>query len=507
METRLTGAPDTHQPTRANQRGNGTRPLHQAINELRDTDAELHLLGDLCFTLNHIDDTRTTLDPDAFTIPAHANIYAALLEARTAGMTIIDTTVIRHALKEHGTHTPDTDKILDQLAACTWGTGAWAKHATIVADHAHHRRLARAAYELAASTVAGDNITDRLDALDTARLPYTTPHQQRAVDVDDLLNEQDPEYDWLIPGLLERMDRVILTASEGSGKSTMLRQIAMRAAIGQHPFTGDPIDPLNVLYIDTENGRRHVRRQLRKLRHAAGDTYQPGRLRFQFRPDGIDLLKPVDTAWLTATITANQPDLLLIGPLYKMAAGDPIKEETARTVATVIDRLRATNRLTIIIEAHTPYADTTKGKRPIRPYGASLWSRWPEFGICLTDNGVIAHWRGQRDERGWPAALERSKPWPWTPRDTTAPEITETRSLECVEAIVQLLERHPTETFSGRKLATRLRDDDLSYRDETIRSSAEHAVAERRIALHYGPRNSHLYGANATQEDLFDPHT
>src|SRR5690606_18474248 len=33
----------------------------------------------------------------------------------------------------------------------------------------------------------------------------------------EFLAEPDPEYDWLIPGLLERGDRVILTGQEGRG--------------------------------------------------------------------------------------------------------------------------------------------------------------------------------------------------------------------------------------------------------------------------------------------------
>ena len=41
---------------------------------------------------------------------------------------------------------------------------------------------------------------------------------------------QDVSYDWAIPGLLERGDRLILTGSEGGGKTTMLRQIAVMAA-------------------------------------------------------------------------------------------------------------------------------------------------------------------------------------------------------------------------------------------------------------------------------------
>jgi RecA-family ATPase len=40
----------------------------------------------------------------------------------------------------------------------------------------------------------------------------------------------------VIPGLLERRDRLMLTGEEGLGKSYLLRQIAVMAAAGLDPF-------------------------------------------------------------------------------------------------------------------------------------------------------------------------------------------------------------------------------------------------------------------------------
>ncbi|MGH9175611.1 MAG: hypothetical protein ACRD1H_14695, partial [Vicinamibacterales bacterium] len=42
------------------------------------------------------------------------------------------------------------------------------------------------------------------------------------------------------------------------------------------------------------------------------------------------------------------------------------------------------------------------------------WLRWPEFGIWLSAEGDIEHWRGMRDERAWPTILQRGGEWPWT---------------------------------------------------------------------------------------------
>ncbi len=257
-----------------------------------------------------------------------------------------------------------------------------------------------------------------VDLTDIERRAEERRHEGHVPDLDELLGEPDAAYDYLIPDIAERGDRVIVTALEGGGKSTLLRQIAVQVASGIHPFTLDEMEPARVLLVDLENGRRHVRRKLRPLRDEAGDRYQAGNLRVDIESSGMDLLRDDDTRKLTETVDRYAPDLLVIGPIYKMAGGDPTREEIARHVAGVLDDLRSMYGVTLLIEAHTPYTNTN-GKRETRPYGASLWSRWPEFGIHLADTGKLTHWRGARDERAWPACLRRSKPWPWMP----APEL------------------------------------------------------------------------------------
>ena len=98
-----------------------------------------------------------------------------------------------------------------------------------------------------------------------------------------------------------------------------------------------------------------------------------------------------------------------------------------------------------MMEAHQPYA--AGGRRAERPYGASLWSRWPEFGLHLAESGELRHWRGARDEREWPGALVRGGEWPWTaPTDSKA--VTFARMCEAVLETGELL--------SYRDLAARL---------------------------------------------------
>jgi hypothetical protein len=242
--------------------------------------------------------------------------------------------------------------------------------------------------------------------------------------LDEFLAVEEEPYDWVVPGLLERSDRLILTGGEGLGKSTLFRQIAVMAAAGLHPFTGKPVPQQRVLYVDCENGPTHMRRKLRplalqaKLRgQGAGQT-----LFVEGRPEGLNLTDPAGQQWLVGRVAALQPAVLFTGSLYKLFEGDPNKEEPARAVAAVLDRCRAVANCAIVIEAHSGHSSNATGERNVRPIGASLWLRWPEFGYGLRptkdfskDTRVVdfVPWRGDRDERNWPKRLKAGTTWPW----------------------------------------------------------------------------------------------
>jgi hypothetical protein len=187
----------------------------------------------------------------------------------------------------------------------------------------------------------------------------------------------------------------------------------VQAGAGLHPFTLEPIDKIHVLYVDLENAKSHVRRQLRPLTLKAGPKLDRDLVYVTVQSAGIDLLHPADVDWLEARIAEATPELVVIGPLYKMSAGDPTSEEVARKVSATLDDLRTRHEFALIIEAHSPHAPSG-GRRPHRPYGASMWLRWPEFGIYLDEKGPLTHWRGARDERDWPTSLHRGGEWPWT---------------------------------------------------------------------------------------------
>lgn len=209
------------------------------------------------------------------------------------------------------------------------------------------------------------------------------------------------------------MDRLVVTGEEGHGKSTWLRQMNIQCGAGVHPFTLKKMDPLRALLIDVENSREQIKSKAIRLAETAGLELVEGQSFFLIEPSGFDLTNLHQQREVEAYVRDVRPELLIAGPLYKLMSGDPTKEEVAKPVAIFFDHLRAEYGLTLILEAHSPYAQNG-ASRPLRPYGWSGWSRWPEFGIHISQVGKLSHWRGPREEgRGWPTSMQRGEPWPW----------------------------------------------------------------------------------------------
>lgn len=252
-------------------------------------------------------------------------------------------------------------------------------------------------------------------------------YQPAGTTLDAFLGEVEPPPDWIVPGLLERQDRIIVTGLEGSGKSVLSRQVAVCAASGIHPFELGllGVSPMKVMFVDLENPESEIRRSLRTCAAAAGARLDPANLTIVSRPDGMDLVGNNGAELRKELAQAGPIDLLIIGPLYKMVThGDVVEEPVARELTATLDRIRIEFQFALWIEAHAPHQTVASLKDPAklttRPYGASLFKRWPEFGYFLhydpeTGEAGMRRWRQDRREgRRWPWQLRRGGKWPWT---------------------------------------------------------------------------------------------
>lgn len=246
------------------------------------------------------------------------------------------------------------------------------------------------------------------------------------------------QFDWIVPGLLERGERFFLTGAEGSGKTVLASQLAMCMAGSVHPFSGAVLAGgdrgIRVTVVDCENSAVQSRRRFRRI------IGQVDRIRtdqgleradwksavsIDIRPEGINLLRTPDVSWLENVIAVTAPDLLVLGPLYKIFEADPSDEPAAREVTAVLDGLRVRHGFALLTEAHPGKGLNGGGDRRMEPIGSSLWQRWPEngFGIRRAKGATerraelmdVVSWRGTREERQWPEQLRHGAVLPWEP--------------------------------------------------------------------------------------------
>lgn len=304
------------------------------------------------------------------------------------------------------------------------------KHARTVAQHLAEVAATVRIVEAKAGKDAADHLAagHGVDEFEITRRDDTAETTaDLAPDLWEFLAVTDEARDWVVPGLLERGDRLVWTGFEGLGKSMWIRQLAVTVSAGMHPFTFDNIPPQRVLLIDCENSERQSRRKFRPLADASvhvGRRVPDGGLRLIHRPAGIDLTRAEHRDWLMERVTAHQPDLLMIGPFYRLHAANINEEQPARTTVAALDAARVAVDCALVVEAHAGHGEHG-AKRSVRPLGSSLFLRWPEFGYGIVPDGEpvdgkstrvkVLPWRGDRDERQWPKELEWGEQWPWVP--------------------------------------------------------------------------------------------
>lgn len=406
-----------------------------------DVTAEQCALGGMLLSKAAIDDVLDVASAADFYRPAHQAIFATILALREAGEPTDVVTVAAELMASGQISRIGGAPYLHTLIASVPTAANAGYYARIVSDRALLRRLTEVGARVAQMgySPGGETARDVVGAA-VEQILALRDHGLARDDVGTLTAGEflavDDVYDWLVPGLLEKTDRLMLTGPEGGGKSMLIRQIAVCVASGLHPFRIEPIDPHLVLVVDCENGPALVRRRLRHLVQCAGGygvSSDDMLLWIETRPEGLDLLRAEDARWLLKRVEQIRPSLLCIGPVYKLHSANPNEEEPARKVAKVLDQVRAMG-CALVIETHAGHGSGMLAHRPVRPAGASLWLRWPEFGygLRLADDDLAAQerrmdlvaWRGPRDEREWPKQLVAGEPWPWV----AAPEPTWGRS-------------------------------------------------------------------------------
>lgn len=404
-----------------------------AITELaipRNDDAERAVVGVCIQSADSLREVAAYLNVSDFFLPAVALIYDAALSQLNEGEPI-EPVAIMERMRQQGTlqRAGGAPYLHTLVAVPVAGTNV-GYYARIVLDLGRVRRAREVIIRMAQVVQEVPDHDELMMHLATSALQLELLVDERAHDApveglstwNAFLAQPDDPLDWIIPDCIERQDVMLFLASEGGGKSYLVRQILLAISAGVNPFRPAMfVPPKRTLLVDLENAESMLRREGRVMREKtwAMGTRDPGESYVWSKPDGLNLRKTKDAKLLERVISDTEPAVVGLGSLYKafQRAGDDWDTAAAET-REVLDGLRRRYRCAFILEHHMPKGSGDGTDRPASPYGSSEWMRWASVGRIVNRVGdnmfELAQFRGDRGPRDLPVGLTRSStelPW------------------------------------------------------------------------------------------------
>ena len=358
--------------------------------------------------------------------PGHLQEIASLLVSMLNNGEFIDNMTVH---TRTGEHSVALQRVYDlEVMGQEYGSPQYV--ANKVRQYADRDRLVAAltrATQSASSTSEIQDILARLEQ-DLAVLQRPDDLANLTLTLDDILAVPDEDARWIMQNMLRVNERLMFTGMEGGGKSVLLAQIAIGAAMGVHTLSQglEQHEPVRTLVLDVENSLIQVRNNARKIHPILAEMTGRDSAPLEWINERyIDLADPKDAARIIRIAKEKRPQLMFMGSVYKLAAEGERFDASFNAITRTVDRIRAETGAAVVLEAHTGHGfnnDRSKGSG-MRPDGSSRWMRWPEMGYGMVPMGKqypgiteLVPFRGMRDDSYiWPKGLKRSNVLPWAP--------------------------------------------------------------------------------------------
>lgn len=193
-----------------------------------DIAAEQAVLGAMLLSAQAVERGISALSAGDFYRPAHGTIFAECAAAHRAGDPV-DVVTLKARLETSGLFqrvggAPYLHTLIESVPAAS----AVGHYAAIVRERAVRRRLIEAGQRIVQQARAQDGedafhgMAEKAVREIEAVRDFGGDDNITTQTIKEFLAVPDEEYDWIVPGLLERGDRLILTGQEGAGKALAL---------------------------------------------------------------------------------------------------------------------------------------------------------------------------------------------------------------------------------------------------------------------------------------------
>jgi replicative DNA helicase len=113
-----------------------------------------------------------------------------------------------------------------------------------------------------------------------------------------------------------------------------------------------------------------------------------------------------------------------MGPLTNLAGRDLRDDEPVRRLRNAVNAARTVCNSAFVMEHHAPLKGSMDKERALRPYGSSLFLKWPDYGFGIQpiqESATVFEWKKNRGprvrSRMWPSHLREGTPnsmeFPW----------------------------------------------------------------------------------------------
>lgn len=225
----------------------------------------------------------------------------------------------------------------------------------------------------------GDTPTQGTDAKrETVLLPGLPPIRSAREDVEAA--DADPPPDWILDGLFEAGDKVLLIAPSKTGKTWAALALAEHLAAGRDFWGFQVARPLRVLYVNLEVTDRWMRRRLRGSLAVAGIGAEA--------VEGLRFMHARGKGELVRDAIERNPgafamfDLVILDPFYKLAraAEDENSARDIKGILDAIDKLAAAGPAVLTVK-HDGKGDAGSKRKTDR--GAGSYAAAADYDAAL----------------------------------------------------------------------------------------------------------------------------